>query len=211
MNTYSIKEIYYTLQGEGVQTGRPAIFCRFSGCNLWSGLEQDRFNARCQFCDTDFIGTNGENGGKFAKAAEIVGLANKIWPRVSGKKFIVLTGGEPLLQINTSLISELHGSNFEIAVETNGTIPCPSEIDWICVSPKAGTNILQKTGNELKVVYPQPGLDIPKLSTMSFEHFLIQPMDGVNIAANTEASIRFCKKNPRWRLSLQTHKKIGLK
>ena len=211
MTTYSIKEIYYTLQGEGIQAGRAALFCRFAGCNLWSGLEKDRFGAQCNFCDTDFLGTNGENGGKFETASKLARHANKFWPDETTKKFIVLTGGEPMLQVDSSLISELHSLNFEIAIETNGTIICPPEIDWICVSPKAGTKIAQKTGNELKVIYPQPGLNFSKLLTLSFEYFLIQPMDGPNVKENTAASVEFCKENPSWRLSLQTHKQLGLK
>ena len=211
MTTYSIKEIYYTLQGEGIQAGRAALFCRFAGCNLWSGLEKDRLGAQCNFCDTDFLGTNGENGGKFETASKLARHANKFWPDETTKKFIVLTGGEPMLQVDSSLISELHSLNFEIAIETNGTIICPPEIDWICVSPKAGTKISQKTGNELKVIYPQPGLNFSKLLTLSFEYFLIQPMDGPNAKENTEASVDFCKENPSWRLSLQTHKQLGLK
>ncbi len=211
MTTYSIKEIYYTLQGEGIQAGRPAIFCRFAGCNLWSGLEKDRLGAECNFCDTDFLGTDGENGGKFETASKLARHANKFWPDETTKKFIVLTGGEPMLQVDSLLISELHSLNFEIAIETNGTIICPPEIDWICVSPKAGTKISQKTGNELKVIYPQPGLNFSKLLTLSFEYFLIQPMDGPNAKENTEASVDFCKENPSWRLSLQTHKQLGLK
>ena len=211
MTTYSIKEIYYTLQGEGIQAGRAALFCRFAGCNLWSGLEKDRLDAQCNFCDTDFLGTNGENGGKFETASKLARHANKFWPDETTKKFIVLTGGEPMLQVDSSLISELHSLNFEIAIETNGTIICPPKIDWICVSPKAGTKIVQKTGNELKVIYPQPGLNFSKLLTLSFEYFLIQPMDGPNAKANTAASVEFCKENPHWRLSLQTHKQLGLK
>ena len=211
MTTYSIKEIYYTLQGEGIQAGRAALFCRFAGCNLWSGLEKDRLGAQCNFCDTDFLGTNGENGGKFGTASKLARHANKFWPDETTKKFIVLTGGEPMLQVDSSLISELHSLNFEIAIETNGTIICPPKIDWICVSPKAGTKIAQKTGNELKVIYPQPGLNFSKLLTLSFEYFLIQPMDGPDIEANTAASVEFCKENPKWRLSLQTHKQLGLK
>ena len=211
MTTYSIKEIYYTLQGEGIQAGRAALFCRFAGCNLWSGLEKDRLGAQCNFCDTDFLGTNGENGGRFKTASELARHANKFWPDETTKKFIVLTGGEPMLQVDSSLISELHSLNFEIAIETNGTIICPPEIDWICVSPKAGTKIAQKTGNELKVIYPQPELNFSKLLGLSFEYFLIQPMDGPNVKANTQASVEFCKKNPNWRLSLQTHKQLGLK
>ena len=211
MTTYSIKEIYYTLQGEGIQAGRAALFCRFAGCNLWSGLEKDRLGAQCNFCDTDFLGTNGENGGRFKTASELARHANKFWPDETTKKFIVLTGGEPMLQVDSSLISELHSLNFEIAIETNGTIICPPEIDWICVSPKAGTKIAQKTGNELTVIYPQPELNFSKLLGLSFEYFLIQPMDGPNVKANTQASVEFCKKNPNWRLSLQTHKQLGLK
>ena len=211
LTTYSIKEIYYTLQGEGIQAGRAALFCRFAGCNLWSGLEKDRLGAQCNFCDTDFLGTNGENGGRFKTASELARHANKFWPDETTKKFIVLTGGEPMLQVDSSLISELHSLNFEIAIETNGTIICPPEIDWICVSPKAGTKIAQKTGNELKVIYPQPDLNFSKLLTLSFEYFLIQPMDGPNAEENTAASVEFCKNNPSWRLSLQTHKQLGLK
>ena len=211
MTTYSIKEIYYTLQGEGIQAGRAALFCRFAGCNLWSGLEKDRLGAQCNFCDTDFLGANGENGGRFKTASELAMHANKFWPDETTKKFIVLTGGEPMLQVDSSLISELHSLDFEIAIETNGTIICPPEIDWICVSPKAGTKIAQKKGNELKVIYPQPELNFSKLLGLSFEYFLIQPMDGPNVKANTQASVEFCKKNPNWRLSLQTHKQLGLK
>ena len=211
MTTYSIKEIYYTLQGEGIQAGRAALFCRFAGCNLWSGLEKDRLDAQCNFCDTDFLGTNGENGGKFETAFKLAMHANKFWPDETTKKFIVLTGGEPMLQVDSSLISELHSLNFEIAIETNGTIICPPEIDWICVSPKAGTKIAQKKGNELKVIYPQPELNFSKLLGLSFEYFLIQPMDGPNVKANTQASVEFCKKNPNWRLSLQIHKQLGLR
>ena len=211
MTTYSIKEIYYTLQGEGIQAGRAALFCRFAGCNLWSGLEKDRLGAQCNFCDTDFLGTNGENGGRFKTASELARHANKFWPDETTKKFIVLTGGEPMLQVDSSLISELHSLNFEIAIETNGTIVCPPEIDWKCVSPKDGTKIAQKTGNELKVIYPQPELNFSKLLGLSFEYFLIQPMDGPNVKANTLASVEFCKKNPNWRLSLQTHKQLGLR
>ena len=211
LTTYSIKEIYYTLQGEGIQAGRAALFCRFAGCNLWSGLEKDRLGAQCNFCDTDFLGTNGENGGRFKTASELARHANKFWPDETTKKFIVLTGGEPMLQVDSSLISELHNLNFEIAIETNGTIICPPEIDWICVSPKAGTKIAQKTGNELKVIYPQPELNFSKLLDLSFEYFLIQPMDGPDAEENTAASVEFCKENPNWRLSLQTHKQLGLK
>ena len=209
---YSIKETYFTIQGEGFHTGRSAVFVRFAGCNLWSGHEKDRAKALCKFCDTDFVGIDGPGGGKFATASKLADHILSKWPKgTNAEPFVVCTGGEPLLQIDSELVEALHDNKFEIAIETNGTIKPPQGIDWICVSPKAGTKIAQKTGNELKVIYPQPGLNFSKLLTLSFEYFLIQPMDGPNIEANTAASVEFCKKNPNWRLSLQTHKQLGLK
>jgi 7-carboxy-7-deazaguanine synthase (Cx14CxxC type) len=210
--TYSVKEIFYTLQGEGLNAGRPAVFCRFAGCNLWSGREADRPQAICRFCDTDFVGTDGSDGGKFDAAA---GLAEKIaafWPSPARvNRFVVLTGGEPLLQVDAALVDALHAHGFEIAVETNGTLAAPAGIDWICVSPKAGAALAQTSGHELKLVFPQPELMPPALEHLAFRHFLLQPMDGPERAANTAAAIAYCQRHPRWRLSMQTHKVLRIR
>ena len=209
---YSVKEIFYTLQGEGAQTGRAAVFCRFAGCNLWSGREADRASAVCQFCDTDFADTNGPGGGKFESALALAEAVAQKWPGAdaSGKRFVVCTGGEPLLQLDRALTSALHVQGFEIAVETNGTIAAPAGIDWLCVSPKAGAELRQRGGDELKLVYPQSGLDPAGFESLPFRHFFLQPMDGPNRDANTEAALRYCLGHPRWRLSLQTHKFLGI-
>ncbi len=207
---YQIKEIYYTLQGEGANAGRPAIFCRFAGCNLWSGVEKDRASAVCRFCDTDFVGTNGRNGGKFANAAMLVEMIAAASEDDAAPTLVVLTGGEPMLQVDEALIDALHDEGFEIAIETNGTIPVPRAIDWITVSPKAGSTLVQRAGNELKLVYPQTGLAPEQCTGLEFDYRYLQPMDGPERDANTTATIAFCKANPEWRLSLQTHKLIGI-
>lgn len=210
--TYSIKEIFYTLQGEGANAGRPAVFCRFSGCNLWTGRETDRSTAVCQFCDTDFVGTDGDGGGKFATGEELAAAIASRWPlSARQRRFAVLTGGEPLLQVDDALISALHLQGFEIAVETNGTIAAPVGIDWVCVSPKAGSDVLVRSGNELKLVYPQPSLLPTSLSNWNFERFYLQPMDGPHRAEHTKAAIEYCMNNPQWNLSVQTHKVIGIR
>jgi len=208
---YSVKEIYYTLQGEGAQTGRAAVFCRFAGCNLWSGREADRATAICQFCDTDFADTNGPGGGKFALADDLAAEIEGKWPGEGGhSRFVVCTGGEPLLQIDAALIDALHARDFEIAVETNGTIEAPDGLDWICVSPKAGTELKQRSGDELKLVYPQAGIEPADFLDLAFQHFFLQPMDGPDREANTQAALRYCLEHPQWRLSLQTHKLLGI-
>jgi 7-carboxy-7-deazaguanine synthase len=211
--TYSVKEVFYTLQGEGLQVGMPAVFCRFAGCNLWSGREADRSGAICQFCDTDFVGTDGVRGGKFSRAQELADLIASLWPESDQEnRLVVLTGGEPLLQVDQALIDALHAHHFRIAVETNGTLAAPKGIDWVCVSPKAGAPLVQTSGQELKLVYPQPTLmpkDLP-LAQLAFDHYLLQPMDGPNVVKNTAAAIAYCQANPRWRLSVQTHKAIGI-
>jgi 7-carboxy-7-deazaguanine synthase len=215
--SYAVKEIFYTLQGEGAHAGRPAVFCRFSGCNLWSGRESDRATAACRFCDTDFVGVNGVGGGKFASAEELAAAIDHAWPvstdaeNVSrSTKFVVCTGGEPLLQIDAALIDALHALHFEIAVETNGTVQAPAGIDWICVSPKAGTELMQRSGEELKLVFPQAGFDPAELLSLSFRNFFLQPMDGPNQILNTQLAVRYCMEHPAWRLSLQTHKFLGI-
>jgi 7-carboxy-7-deazaguanine synthase len=208
---YAAKEIFYTLQGEGVHTGRAAVFCRFAGCNLWSGHEQDRAEAVCQFCDTDFVGTDGDGGGKFASAEELAAAVAARWPRTdSGRRFVVCTGGEPLLQLDAALIDALHRQNFMIAIETNGTIAVPAGVDWVCVSPKANAPLVVTRGNELKVVYPQ---EIPPsvYDALDFEHFFIQPKDGPDAKRSLQAAIQYCANHPKWRLSLQTHKLIGIR
>ncbi len=208
---YSAKEIFYTLQGEGAQSGRAAVFLRFAGCNLWSGREQDRAAAVCRFCDTDFVGTDGPGGGKFADAEALAEAVARTWPaHLGGAPYVVCTGGEPLLQLDAPLIEALHARGFEIAVETNGTIAAPPGIDWICVSPKGRSSLVQRSGDELKFVYPQEDADPQSYEALDFRHFFIQPMDGPEIAANIERSAAFCMKNPRWRLSLQMHKLAGL-
>ncbi|MEG6509667.1 7-carboxy-7-deazaguanine synthase [Methyloligella sp. 2.7D] len=210
--TYAVKEIYYTLQGEGVQTGRPAVFCRFAGCNLWSGREQDRATAVCDFCDTDFIGTDGPGGGKFKQAPALAEACKAAWKGNSGTPpFVVLTGGEPMLQVDEALIEALHAAGFEIAIETNGSLPVPRAIDWICVSPKAGAKLTQRSGDELKLVYPQSALLPETVEALCFSHFLLQPMDGPAQAANMQAAVDYCLAHPKWRLSVQTHKVLGLR
>jgi 7-carboxy-7-deazaguanine synthase len=234
---YSVKEIYKTLQGEGAQTGRAAVFLRFAGCNLWSGLERDRERAICQFCDTDFVGTDGPGGGKFADAEQLADAVGSAWnsgtldsdvmagldPAIheemspsakmnakAGKPYVVCTGGEPLLQLDEALITALHGRGFEIAIETNGTLQAPAGIDWVCVSPKAGAPLVQKSGDELKLVFPQKDADPARFEQLDFKHFFLQPMDGPEQRANIELAAQYCLSHPRWRLSLQTHKLIGL-
>ncbi len=209
---YAVKEIYYTLQGEGAQAGRPAVFCRFAGCNLWSGREEDRAAATCNFCDTDFVGTDGPDGGKFADALSLARACRAVWHGNSGTPpFVVLTGGEPMLQVDEALIEALHGAGFAIAIETNGTLPVPRSIDWICVSPKAGAPLVQHCGDELKLVYPQDALKPAELEDLDFSHFLLQPMDaGEASPANLRQAIDYCLAHPKWRLSLQTHKLLGL-
>lgn len=209
--TYSVKEIFYTLQGEGLRAGRPAVFCRFAGCNLWTGREEDRNSAVCQFCDTDFVGTDGTLGGKFSTPQELAELIAKQWPQGKEHKYVVLTGGEPLLQVDEPLIQALHDQHFEIAVETNGSITAPPGLDWICVSPKAGSGWVQKTGHELKLVYPQPGLLPKDVPTDGFEHYLLQPMDNLRQKQNTIEAIDYCQNNPEWRLSVQTHKILEIR
>jgi 7-carboxy-7-deazaguanine synthase len=209
--TYSIKEIFYTLQGEGIRSGRPAVFCRFAGCNLWTGREEDRSTAICKFCDTDFIGTNGTLGGKFSSAADLANLIDLQWPNGMDEKYVVLTGGEPLLQVNTELINALHQKNFEIALETNGTLPVPDGIDWICVSPKSGADWIQRTGHELKLIYPQIGLSPNDVETSGFQYYLLQPMDNILQKQNTIQAIKYCQSNPKWRLSVQTHKILEIR
>jgi 7-carboxy-7-deazaguanine synthase (Cx14CxxC type) len=208
--TYAVKELFKTLQGEGAQAGRAAVFCRFAGCNLWSGREDDRAQAVCRFCDTDFVGTDGSGGGKFSDAAELADAIARAWDGPQERRYVVFTGGEPLLQLDAALIDAAHGKGFTIAVETNGTLKPPPGIDWICVSPKARAPLTLKAGNELKLIYPQAGSDIAALGRLAFEHFFVQPMDGPDRAANTEKAVAFCLANPKWRLSLQTHKVIGI-
>jgi 7-carboxy-7-deazaguanine synthase len=210
--SYSVKEIFYTLQGEGARAGRAAVFLRFAGCNLWSGLERDRATATCRFCDTDFVGIDGTGGGRFADASALAQAVSDQWPKdLTGKPYVVCTGGEPLLQIDGPLIDALHANGFEIAIETNGTLPAPKGIDWICVSPKANAEFVQTRGNELKLVFPQAGAPPEKYTSLDFAHFFLQPMDSPERAANTEAATRYCLAHPQWRLSLQTHKIIGIR
>ncbi|HLZ75774.1 7-carboxy-7-deazaguanine synthase [Phenylobacterium sp.] len=208
--SYSVKEIFLTLQGEGGQAGRPAVFCRFAGCNLWSGREQDRAQAVCNFCDTDFVGMDGPGGGRFADAEALADAVEAAWEGGAENRLVVLTGGEPLLQLDEPLIAALHGRGFSLALETNGTLPAPSGVDWICVSPKAQASVVQTTGQELKLVYPQPGVDPARFEDLKFERFLLQPMDGPRRAENTKAAIAYCLAHPRWRLSVQTHKYLGI-
>ena len=214
--TYTVKEIFYTLQGEGAQTGRAAVFCRFSGCNLWTGREEDRSRAVCQFCDTDFVGV-GPDGGRFATPPELADAIDRCWTGgaqgydSAARKFVVCTGGEPLLQLNEPLIDAIHQRGFEVAVETNGTRPAPASLDWICVSPKAGAPFVQTSGSELKLVYPQADALPEKFASLDFQHFFLQPMDGPDVAANTERAIEYCLRHPQWRLSIQTHKLVGVR
>jgi 7-carboxy-7-deazaguanine synthase len=208
---YSVKEIYYTLQGEGAQTGRAAVFCRFTGCNLWSGLETERTTAICQFCDTDFVGMDGAGGGKFSTAQALAEAVAAQWPAGQpGQPYVVCTGGEPLLQLDEPLVEAFHAHSFAVAIETNGTRLPPPGVDWICVSPKAGAELLLRAGNELKLVYPQAGAEPELFEKLEFEHFFLQPMDGLARAQHTQLAARYCLKHPQWRLSLQTHKLIGL-
>ncbi len=210
---YAVKEIYFTLQGEGFHTGRPAVFLRFAGCNLWTGREEDRATAVCNFCDTDFVGVNGPGGGKFATPEDLADAVVQEWDRNAAAhpdKFTVLTGGEPLLQLDAPLIAALHAAEFEIAIETNGTLLTPDGVDWVCVSPKAGADFLQQSGDELKIVYPQNGLDPADFLDLDFIHFFLQPMDGPDVTRNTELAARYCDAHPQWKLSLQVHKIFSL-
>jgi len=208
---YAVKEIFLTLQGEGAQAGRRAVFCRFAGCNLWTGREQDRAKAVCKFCDTDFVGTDGTLGAKYPDAAALARVIGESWGDGAGDRYVVLTGGEPMLQVDAPLIDALHAEGFTIAIETNGTHAVPRSIDWICVSPKAGSELVQRSGDELKLVWPQPGSDVAALAELDFAHRLIQPLDDPNAAANVQACIDLVMTDPRWRLSLQTHKSLGLR
>jgi 7-carboxy-7-deazaguanine synthase (Cx14CxxC type) len=209
--TYSVREIYYTLQGEGAQTGRAAVFCRFAGCNLWSGREEDRATAVCRFCDTDFVGTGGPGGGKFETPGALADAVASHWPRATpGTPLVVCTGGEPLLQLDETLIIAFRARGLEVAVETNGTRPAPTGLDWICVSPKAGAPLVLTAGDELKLVYPQAGAPPEAFELLAFRHFFLQPMDGSERERNTALATRYCLEHPRWRLSLQTHKLIGI-
>ena len=208
---YTVKEIFYTLQGEGVQAGRPAVFCRFSGCNLWSGREEDRAGAICRFCDTDFVGTDGVLGGKFATAEALAARIDGEWPAAHpANKYVVFTGGEPLLQLDAALIDAMHARGFEVAIETNGTIAVPPGVDWVCVSPKMGAELVVRKGSELKVVIPQAGQDLAAYEGLEFRHFFVQAMDGPDAPRNTRLAIETCKRNPTWRLSVQTHKLLQI-
>jgi len=209
--SYAVKEMFYTLQGEGLRAGRPAVFCRFAGCNLWSGREEDRATAQCTFCDTQFVGTDGDGGGKFETAELLATAIAAQWPTTGeGARYVVFTGGEPLLQLDEALIRAMHAQGFEIAIETNGTLAAPDGIDWICVSPKAGNKLVQTRGQELKLVYPQAGAEPHHFETLAFDHFLLQPLWGEHTQENMRAAARYCMEHPRWRLSVQTHKWIGI-
>jgi len=208
--TYAVKEIFYTLQGEGANAGRPAVFCRFAGCNLWSGREEDRESAVCRFCDTDFVGTDGENGGKYRDAAALVDRIAALWPVGEGYRFVVCTGGEPMLQMDEPLVAALHAAGFEVAIETNGSLPVLESIDWICVSPKADAPLVVTKGNELKAVVPQDNQRLADYAELDFDYFLVQPMDGPSREMNTRLAIDWCKRHPRWRLSMQTHKYLNI-
>lgn len=208
---YSVKEIFYTLQGEGANAGRPAVFCRFAGCNLWSGREADRASAACRFCDTDFVGTDGPGGGSFADAPSLAKRIEAAWPAArTGARFAVCTGGEPLLQLDEPLLEALHARDFRVAVETNGTRPVPAGVDWVCVSPKAGAPLAVERGDELKLVFPQPGAEPERYEQLDFSHFFLQPMDAPARERNTAQAVAYCLAHPRWRLSLQTHKILGI-
>lgn len=208
--TFTVKEIFYSLQGEGAHAGRPAVFCRFTGCNLWSGREEDRHQAQCRFCDTDFIGTDGQNGGKYQSAAHLAEAIDNLWPANHDQhKYTIFTGGEPLLQLTEDLVDQLHQRGYQVAIETNGTLEPPPNIDWICVSPKT-TELKVTQGHELKVVYPQPHIDLDHLTQLDFQHRFIQPMDGPSGQSHTHQAIQYCLNNPKWRLSLQTHKLLGI-
>tara|TARA_R110000851_G_scaffold187994_3_gene337983 strand:- start:6604 stop:7260 length:657 start_codon:yes stop_codon:yes gene_type:complete len=208
--SYAVKEIFKTIQGEGAQSGRVAVFCRFTGCNLWSGLEKDRATAQCTFCDTDFVGMDGLNGSRFKTADDLAAKIEELWGAGLSNRYVVLTGGEPMLQVDADFIDKLHERNFEIAIETNGTLEVPKEIDWVCVSPKQGTKLNQRHGSELKVVFPQNHLDPSQFCDLDFGHFFVQPMDGPTVEENTRLALAFCDQNPSWKLSLQTHKMIGV-
>ena len=208
--TYAVKEIFLTLQGEGMQAGARAVFLRFAGCNLWSGREQDRAEAQCRFCDTDFVGTDGQGGGKFADAAALAAAVEKEWGEGEARRLVVVTGGEPMLQFDTCLLDQLHARGFRVAVESNGTLPATAGIDWLCVSPKAGTDVVQRSGDELKLVWPQGGIDPVALESWDFAHFLVQPMDCADTASAMDAAIALAMERPRWRLTLQAHKLAGL-
>ena len=209
---YTVKELFYTLQGEGANAGTPAVFCRFAGCNLWSGREADRASAACNFCDTDFVGTDGPGGGRFADAPALAAAIAGEWPAHSARhRFVVCTGGEPLLQLDADLVDALHARDFRVAVETNGTLPPPDGLDWICVSPKSTVDLALARGDELKLVYPQPDAPPERFEGLEFEHFFLQPMDGPRREANTHAAIAYCLAHPRWRLSLQSHKIVGIR
>ncbi|GLW05874.1 7-carboxy-7-deazaguanine synthase [Microtetraspora sp. NBRC 13810] len=212
--TYQVKEIFYTLQGEGIHVGRPAVFCRFAACNLWSGRESGRARAICTFCDTDFVGTDGPGGGKFATAEELVAAITATWEGAAhprARPFVVCTGGEPLLQLNVQVVKALHDVGFEVAVETNGTQPAPPGLDWICVSPKAGADLVLTAGDELKLVYPQEGAEPERFENLDFPNLLLQPMDGPDLAENTRRAVEYCLAHPQWRLSTQTHKYLGIR
>jgi 7-carboxy-7-deazaguanine synthase (Cx14CxxC type) len=210
--SYAVKEIFYTLQGEGANAGRPAVFCRFSGCNLWSGREQDRASAVCRFCDTEFVGTDGIGGGRFETADDLAAAIASMWPKGNNlKKFVVCTGGEPLLQLDQPLVDALHAAHCEIAIETNGTLRTPQHIDWICVSPKAGAQLELRQGDELKLVFPQQGLSPAEFEGLAFQHFFLQPMDGPQSTRNLQLALQYCLQHPNWKLSLQTHKLLGIR
>jgi len=210
--SYAVKEMFYTLQGEGAQAGRPSVFCRFAGCNLWTGREADRADATCDFCDTDFVGTDGDGGGKFATADSLADAVASHWPAAAGgRPYVVCTGGEPLLQLDEPLVSALHQRGFEVAVETNGTQDAPAGLDWICVSPKARAPLKLRAGSELKLIFPQPALDPSIFEALDFHHFFLQPMDGPALEENTRSALAYCLSHPRWRLSLQTHKLLGIR
>jgi 7-carboxy-7-deazaguanine synthase (Cx14CxxC type) len=211
MTTYAVKEIFLTLQGEGAHSGRPAVFCRFAGCNLWSGRERDRNSAVCTFCDTDFVGTDGSDGGRYAGAEELAAAIERQWIGGPAHRFCVLTGGEPLLQVDADLTAALHGRGFQVAVETNGTIAVPAGIDWVCVSPKSTSELVVRRGDELKLVFPQADAPPEIFAALAFDRFLLQPMDGPEVAANTARAIRYCLEHPQWSLSVQTHKHIGIR
>jgi 7-carboxy-7-deazaguanine synthase (Cx14CxxC type) len=211
--SFAVKEIFYTLQGEGANVGRPAVFCRFAGCNLWSGTEADRGKAICRFCDTDFVGTDGPGGGRFATARSLAAAVASRWPARTAppaRPFVVCTGGEPLLQMDQPLVEALHEAGFEIAIETNGTRRAPPGIDWVCVSPKAGTDLVLRTGDELKLIFPQPGAEPERFERLAFRHLFLQPMDGPDVERNTRLAVRHCLEHPHWRLSLQTHKLLNI-
>jgi len=211
MKIYQVKEIFYTLQGEGAQTGRPAVFCRFAGCNLWSGREEDRQKAICDFCDTDFLGTDGPRGGQYDGADALAQAVASHWPGTTGNPYVVLTGGEPLLQLDKAAVAALHSQGFEIAVETNGTRLPPAGLDWITVSPKVGAEFVLKKGNELKIIFPQANLNPADYENLEFDHFFIQPMDTPNLKENTRLALQYCLEHPQWRLSLQMHKIVGIR